>query len=49
MALIESGFVPEQTGEEDEWLQTNMSHFKTLAAAGDEDFIELMKELDGKQ
>ena len=38
----------EQTGEEDEWLKANLSHFKDLAAAGDEDFMELMKEVEGK-
>lgn len=26
-----------------------MPHFKTLAAAGDEDFIELLQELEGKK
>ena len=40
--------LPVQTGEEDEWLKDNISHFRALAAAGDEDFVELMKELEGK-
>jgi hypothetical protein len=38
----------EQTGEEDQWVQDNIPHFKALAAAGDEDFIEIMRELEGK-
>ncbi|KAM0464879.1 hypothetical protein ACHAPV_001870 [Trichoderma viride] len=36
------------TGEEDQWVQDNIPHFKALAAAGDEDFIEIMRELEGK-
>lgn len=35
-----------QVGEEDEWLKTNMDEFRRLAAEGDEDFIELVQELD---
>ena len=38
-----------QTGEEEAWLEDNMLQFKALAAAGDEDFIELMNELEQKK
>ncbi|KAH0841759.1 hypothetical protein FOPE_07083 [Fonsecaea pedrosoi] len=37
-----------QVGEEDEWLKTNMGEFRKLAAAGDEDFVELVQELDSR-
>lgn len=30
-------------------MQDNTSHFRALAEAGDEDFIEVMRELDGKK
>lgn len=37
-----------QTGEEEEWLVANRSTFEKLAEEGDEDFIELLAELDGE-
>ena len=37
-----------QTGEEQEWLVANKANFKELAKEGDEDFIELLQELDGQ-
>ncbi|KAM0256106.1 hypothetical protein ACHAQJ_005193 [Trichoderma viride] len=43
---LEAGIGRPKTGEEDAWIAENLSHFKELAAAGDEDFIELMKELE---
>jgi hypothetical protein len=33
-------------GEEEQWLASNMDEFRRLAAAGDEDFVELIHELD---
>ncbi|KAJ5351357.1 hypothetical protein N7452_000331 [Penicillium brevicompactum] len=43
---LEAGLARPKTGEEDQWLEANKLHFKELAEAGDEDFIELMKELE---
>ncbi|UKZ74718.1 hypothetical protein TrVFT333_002388 [Trichoderma virens FT-333] len=45
---LEAGIGRPKTGEEDTWIEENMPRFKELAAAGDEDFIELMKELEGR-
>jgi hypothetical protein len=38
-----------QVGEEEQWLTTNMDEFRRLAAQGDEDFIELLRELDSSK
>ncbi|RFU82118.1 hypothetical protein TARUN_60 [Trichoderma arundinaceum] len=46
---LEAGIGRPKTGEEDAWIEANMPHFKELAAAGNEDFIELMKELEAKR
>ncbi|PNP43479.1 hypothetical protein TGAM01_v210434 [Trichoderma gamsii] len=43
---LEAGIGRPKTGEEDKWIEENMALFKELAASGDEDFIELMKELE---
>ncbi|PCG88675.1 Tautomerase [Penicillium occitanis (nom. inval.)] len=43
---LEAGIARPKIGEEEEWLEVNKHHFKTLADGGDEDFIELIKELD---
>jgi hypothetical protein len=36
-----------QTGEEQAWLELHMPEFRKLAEGGDEDFIEIVKEVDG--
>ncbi|KAJ5247017.1 hypothetical protein N7468_002000 [Penicillium chermesinum] len=41
---LEAGIARPKTGEEKEWLRVNWPQFKALAEAGDEDFIDLMKE-----
>lgn len=41
--------VETQVGEEEEWLKINMEEFRKLAQGGDEDFIELVRELDENQ
>ncbi|KAK1955855.1 hypothetical protein LY78DRAFT_697507 [Colletotrichum sublineola] len=46
---LEAGIGRPKTGEEDEWVQANMEQFRELAAAGDEDYIELLRELDGRE
>ncbi|KAL7810803.1 hypothetical protein V8C26DRAFT_409394 [Trichoderma gracile] len=46
---LEAGIGRPKTGEEDEWIQDNMPHFQALAAAGDEDFVELLQEIEKKQ
>ncbi|EGR52960.1 uncharacterized protein TRIREDRAFT_103006 [Trichoderma reesei QM6a] len=46
---LEAGIGRPKTGEEDQWIQDNIPHFRTLAAAGDEDFVELLHELEEKQ
>ena len=35
-----------QVGDEAEWLQTHRVEFEKLAEGGDEDFVELVKELE---
>ncbi|CAI7633183.1 unnamed protein product [Penicillium bialowiezense] len=45
---LEAGIARPKTGEEGEWLEANKPHFKELAEAGDEDFTELMKELESE-
>ncbi|KIW80082.1 hypothetical protein Z517_06697 [Fonsecaea pedrosoi CBS 271.37] len=45
---VECGIARPKVGEEDEWLKTNMGEFRKLAAAGDEDFVELVQELDSR-
>ena len=35
-------------GEESQWLVANKARFKELTDKGDEDFIDLPKELDGQ-
>ncbi|KAH8129502.1 hypothetical protein FP744_10000732 [Trichoderma asperellum] len=46
---LEAGIGRPKTGEEEQWIQDNMAHFETLAAAGDEDFNELLQELKKKK
>ncbi|KAL1983707.1 hypothetical protein VTN96DRAFT_9963 [Rasamsonia emersonii] len=45
---LEAGIARPKTGEEQEWLQLHIPEFRKLAEAGDEDFIELIKEVDGR-
>ncbi|KIX98515.1 uncharacterized protein Z520_05816 [Fonsecaea multimorphosa CBS 102226] len=45
---VECGIARPKVGEEDEWLKANMDEFRKLAAAGDEDFVELIQELDSR-
>ena len=35
-------------GEESQWLEANMEEFRRLALQGDEDFVDLVRELDAK-
>ncbi|OTA01288.1 hypothetical protein A9Z42_0015890 [Trichoderma parareesei] len=46
---LEAGIGRPKTGEEDQWIRDNMPHFQALAAADDEDFVELLHELEEKQ
>jgi len=43
---VECGIARPRVGEEEEWLKKNMAEFRRLAAAGDEDFVELVQELE---
>ncbi|KIW72147.1 hypothetical protein PV04_00366 [Phialophora macrospora] len=43
---VECGIARPRVGEEEQWLASNMVEFRRLAAAGDEDFVELVHELD---
>ncbi|KAJ5147797.1 hypothetical protein N7526_001149 [Penicillium atrosanguineum] len=45
---LEAGIARPKTGEEEEWLVANRTTFEKLAEEGDEDFIELLAELDGE-
>ncbi|OAP61808.1 hypothetical protein AYL99_04011 [Fonsecaea erecta] len=45
---VECGIARPKVGEEDEWLKAHMDEFRNLAAAGDEDFKELVQELDSR-
>ncbi|KAJ5690792.1 hypothetical protein N7462_005184 [Penicillium macrosclerotiorum] len=45
---LEAGIARPKTGEEQEWLITNRSTFEELAKQGDEDFIDLLEELDAQ-
>ncbi|OQU94754.1 hypothetical protein CLAIMM_01061 [Cladophialophora immunda] len=45
---VECGIARPKVGEEDEWLKANVEEFQKLAAAGDEDFVELVQELDSR-
>ena len=38
----------QKVGEEEQWLETNLEEFRRLAAQGDEDFVELVRELNSK-
>ncbi len=38
-----------QVGDEAEWLQTHRAEFGKLAEGGDEDFVELIKELESQE
>ncbi|KAJ9605209.1 hypothetical protein H2200_010599 [Cladophialophora chaetospira] len=43
---VECGIARPRVGEEEQWLKSNEEEFRRLAAEGDEDFIELIQELD---
>ncbi|KAK5049459.1 hypothetical protein LTR84_004388 [Exophiala bonariae] len=46
---VECGIARPRVGEEEEWLKINMEEFRNLARRGDEDFVELVRELDEVQ
>ncbi|KAK4937821.1 hypothetical protein LTR10_021624 [Elasticomyces elasticus] len=43
---VECGIARPRVGDEGKWLQDNMDSFRRLAAQGDEDFVDLVQELD---
>ncbi|KAH0494600.1 hypothetical protein TgHK011_001217 [Trichoderma gracile] len=45
---LEAGIGRPKTGEEAQWIQDKMAQFQALAAAGDEDFVELLHEIGEK-
>jgi len=45
---VECGIARPRVGEEEEWLATNMDEFRRLAAEGDDDFKELVREVDSR-
>ncbi|EXJ81344.1 hypothetical protein A1O3_07634 [Capronia epimyces CBS 606.96] len=44
---VECGIARPNVGDEEQWLEANMDHFRKLAASGDADFVELVREIDG--
>ncbi|PTB78933.1 hypothetical protein M440DRAFT_1436348 [Trichoderma longibrachiatum ATCC 18648] len=46
---LEAGIGRPKTGEENQWIGDNMQNIQALAAAGDEDFVELLHELEEKK
>ncbi|KAF9893777.1 hypothetical protein FE257_009947 [Aspergillus nanangensis] len=46
---LEAGIARPKTGEEDEWLVTNRPLFEALAEEGDEDYVELLKEIQNRE
>jgi phenylpyruvate tautomerase PptA (4-oxalocrotonate tautomerase family) len=47
-AGMEAGFVIPQAGKDGEWLAENMGAFKARAEAGEEEFVELVKEVEDR-
>ncbi|KAJ5900131.1 hypothetical protein N7495_004875 [Penicillium taxi] len=45
---LEAGIARPKTGDEPQWLVANRSKFEKLAEQGDEDFIDLLAELDAE-
>jgi len=45
-AGMEAGFVVPEAGKDGEWLAENMGAFKARAEAGEEEFVELVKEIE---
>jgi hypothetical protein len=41
--------VVEQASEDATWLKSNLDAFKRLAELGDEDFIDVVKELESRE
>ena len=46
VAGMEAGFSIPQAGKDGEWLAENMGAFKARAEAGEEEFVELVKEVE---
>ncbi|KAL4952841.1 hypothetical protein BDW69DRAFT_185082 [Aspergillus filifer] len=46
---VESGFVLPETGQDAAWLKENTLRFEELAAQGDPEFIELVKEMKSRE
>jgi phenylpyruvate tautomerase PptA (4-oxalocrotonate tautomerase family) len=48
VAGMEAGFVVPEAGKDEEWLAENMGAFKARAEAGEEEFVELVKEVEDR-
>jgi hypothetical protein len=48
IAGTEAGIVIPSAGHDLEWAAENMEIFKAKAAAGDQDFVELLAEMNGR-
>lgn len=46
---MEAGFLLPEPGEDVKWVETNLESFRTKASQGDEDFVQTLKEIEGKQ
>jgi len=46
VAGMEKGFPIPETGKDGEWMEEHMEEFKKRAEAGDEDFVELLQDVD---
>ena len=40
--------IDRQAGEDAKWIQDNLEIFKTRAASGDQDYVDLLEELKGR-
>ena len=47
-AGMEAGFAIPEAGKDGEWLAENMGAFKARAEAGEEEFVELVKEVEDR-
>lgn len=46
VAGMEKGFPIPETGKDGEWMEEHMEEFKKRAEAGDEDFVELLEDVE---
>ncbi|KAI1080597.1 hypothetical protein F5B20DRAFT_104423 [Whalleya microplaca] len=49
LTAVECGVARPRVGEEAAWLVQNRAEFERLAEGGDEDFVELLREIDGER